>query len=290
MEDFAPSSSSKELDCIPSSELATLTVCCDSTGDLIWCLMGAGGSQFWGRKAERGFNDMLQITCPNCHSKLNAKEKLIGQTRNCPKCKTPVLIKAASDAPASQSPATIDVASEAETPAIIAETREEGEGLAQVTAIAEAATELKAPNKYVICDRQRIIAVWEGDGWQLKTPAGLVSAKRDTEQIPSQGVFRLIELRVTRTPDAMFVTGIVCHELVPRWALPAIARGDNQILEKIVGPAGLTRDQKQMVRRYLQETFMPEVWRDSEAITEFLASADQHTQGVVADTDEEPSS
>ena len=72
----------------------------------------------------------------------------------------------------------------------------------------------------------------------------------------------------------MFVTGIVCHELVPRWALPAIARGDNQILGKIVGPAGLTRDQKQMVRRYLQETFMPEVWRDSEAITEFLSSAD----------------
>ena len=88
---------------------------------------------------------MLQITCPNCHSKLNAKEKLIGQTRNCPKCKTPVLIKAASDAPSSQSPAAMDTTSETEASAIVVETRDEGEGLAQVTSIADAATELKTP-------------------------------------------------------------------------------------------------------------------------------------------------
>ncbi len=224
---------------------------------------------------------MLQITCPNCQSKLNAKEKLIGQTRNCPKCKHPVLIEAPEGSSPPENSATPET--DGETPAIVVEPRDEGAGLAQVTAIADATTELKAPNKYVICDRQRIIAVWEGDGWQLKTPAGLVSAKRDTEQIPSQGVFRLVELRVTRTSDAMFLTGILCHELVPRWALPAIARGDNQILEKIVGPAGLTRDQKQMVRRYLQESFMPDVWRDSEEITDFLSNADQHTQGVFKD-------
>jgi quinol monooxygenase YgiN len=48
----------------------------------------------------------------------------------------------------------------------------------------------------------------------------------------------------------------------------------------------LTRDQKQMIRRYLQETFMPEVWRDSDAITEYLSNPDQHTQGVVADAAE----
>ena len=223
---------------------------------------------------------MLQITCPNCQSKLNAKEKLIGQTRNCPKCKHPVLIQAPEGAAQTESPAATP---EEATPAVIVHPREEGEGLAQVTAIADPVSELKSPDKYVICDRQRIIAVWEGDGWQLKTPSGLVPAKRDTEQIPSQGVFRLVELRVTRTPEAMLLTGIVCHELTPRWALPAIARGDNQILEKIVGPASLTRDQKQMVRRYLQETFMPEVWRDSSAITEFLSNADQHTQGVIAE-------
>ena len=65
------------------------------------------------------------------------------------------------------------------------------------------------------------------------------------------------------------------------FALPAIARGDNQILEKIVGPSGLTRDHKQMVRRYLQESFMPDVWRHSDALTEYLSNADQHVQGVV---------
>ena len=223
---------------------------------------------------------MLQITCPNCQSKLNAKEKLIGQTRNCPKCKHPVLIEAPKDDVGANVPSN---GTEAPPTPTIIHPQEDGEGLAQVTSVADAVTELKAPNRYVICDRQRIIAVWEGEGWQLKTPAGLVPAKRDTEQIPSQGAFRLVELRVTRTPDAMLLSGIVCHELTPRWALPAIARGDNQILEKIVGPAGLTRDQKQIVRRYLQESFMPEVWRDSSEITEFLSSADQHTQGVISE-------
>ncbi len=235
---------------------------------------------------------MLRITCPNCQSKLNAKEKLIGQTRNCPKCGHPVLIAAPDAASgdladATQAPA-VDSGPADEAPAILVEPRDEGEGLARVTAVAEPATELKSPNKFVICDRQRIIAVWEGDGWQLKTPSGLIPAKRNTEQIPSQGVFRLVELRVTRTADAMYLTGIISHELTPRWALPAIARGDSQILEKIVGPSGLTRDQKQMVRHYLQESFMPDVWRHSQEITEYLASADQHTQGVLVDATEDP--
>ena len=231
---------------------------------------------------------MIQITCPNCQSKLNAKEKLIGQTRNCPKCKHPVLIQAPTQSP-TDSTSEVAKPAETETPEIPITPRNEGEGLAKVTAIADPVTELKSPNKYVVCDRQRIIAVWEGDGWQLKTPAGLISAKRNTEQIPSQGAFRLVELRVTRTTDAMYLTGIVTHELTPRWALPAIARGDNQILEKIEGPSGLTRDQKQMVRRYLQETFMPDVWRHSDTIGEYLASADQHTQGVLVEiTEDQP--
>ncbi len=233
---------------------------------------------------------MLRITCPNCQSSLNAKEKLIGQTRSCPKCQHPVLIEA-PDGESVEPVETAPVSSEdpdAETPTIHVEPRDEGDGLAKVIAVADAVTALKAPNKYAICDRQRIIAVWEGEGWQLKTPAGLISAKRNTEEIPALGIFRLIELQVTRTSDAIFLTGIVCHELAERWALPAIARGDNQILEKIVGPSGLTRDQKQMLRRYLQDTFMPDVWRHNEAITEFLASPDQHTQGVVADTAEAP--
>ncbi|MHB8898089.1 MAG: zinc ribbon domain-containing protein [Thermoguttaceae bacterium] len=229
---------------------------------------------------------MLRITCPNCQSKLNAKEALIGQTRNCPKCRHPVLIQAPAANPPVQTHAApgATVPPDDETPTVHVEPRDEGDGLAQVKAIADPAKELKSPNKYVICDRQRIVAVWEGEGWQLKTPAGVVSAKRITEQLPSQGNLRLVELRVTRTTDAMYLTGIVSHELASRFALLAIGRGDNQILEKIVRPSGLTRDQKQMVRRYLQETFMPEVWRDNNPITEYLASPDQHTQGILVDS------
>ena len=216
---------------------------------------------------------MLRIACPNCQSKLNAKEKLLGQTRNCPKCGTPVLIQPPDDA--TTAPQTED-----ETPTIHVEP-DQAEPLAKVVAVADPVSKFTSPNRYLILDRQRLVAVWEGDGWQLKTFAGLIPAKRNTEEIPGQGIFRLVELRVTRTEDAMHLTGIVCHELVPRWALPAIGRGDNQILEKIIAPAGFTRDHKQLVRNYLKDNFMPEVWRDSHPITDFLANDDHHTQGVV---------
>ncbi len=228
---------------------------------------------------------MLRITCPGCQSKLNAKEKLIGQTRKCPKCGYDVLIQAPADAPAD---APVPVQAQADnaaedTPVVQLEPPQETEGLARVVPVAEPPRELKPPNKYLICDRQRIIAVWEGDGtgWQLKTPSGLISAKRNTEQIPQQGAFRLIELRIAHGADSIYVSGIVCHELTPRWALPVIARGDNLILDKIVGPSGISRDHKQMIRRYLQDTFMPEVWRKRDDLVEFLSNEDIHTQGLV---------
>ena len=35
---------------------------------------------------------MIRVICPTCKSTLNAKDKLAGQTRKCPKCGQPVLI------------------------------------------------------------------------------------------------------------------------------------------------------------------------------------------------------
>ena len=228
---------------------------------------------------------MLRITCPGCQSKLNAKEKLIGQTRKCPKCGYEVLIQAQADSMFDEREAAqADTVGGGEgEPTVHVEPPQETEGLARVVPVAKPPQELVPPNKYLICDRQRLIAVWEGDGtgWQLKTPSGLISAKRNTEQIPTQGAFRLIELRITRGADAMHLSGIVCHELAARWALMAIGRGDNLILDKIVGPSGISRDQKQMIRRYLQDTFMPEVWRHRDDLVAFLSSEDIHTQGIV---------
>lgn len=228
---------------------------------------------------------MLRIICPGCQSKLNAKEKLIGQTRKCPKCGYEVLIEAQAASEPGQ-PDSGQLAADdavAVPPEVRVEPPQETEGLARVVPVAEPPRGLVPPNKYLICDPQRIIAVWEGDGsgWQLKTPSGLISAKRNTEQIPQQGSFRLIELRITRGSDSMHVTGIVCHALAARWALTALGRSDNAILEKIAGPSGISRDQKQMVRRYLQDTFMPEVWRERAELLDFLSNEDIHTQGIV---------
>ena len=231
---------------------------------------------------------MLRITCPHCQSKLNAKEKLIGQTRKCPKCGQDVLIQPRgtevepTDLARSASDQSETVPVTEETPTVHVEPPQEPERLAQVEAVADPPTELKPPNRYLICDRQRIIAVWEGDGsgWQLTSPTGLISAKRNTEQIPSQGVFRFIDLKIERSEQGMHLAGIACHELAPRWAMPSIGRGDNPILEKIVGPSGLSRDQKQMIRRYLQDNFMSEVWRNRQEVVDFLSDDNFHTQGV----------
>jgi len=42
-------------------------------------------------------SETFQIHCPSCNGTLNAKTSLIGQTRHCPKCQTPILIQQAKE-------------------------------------------------------------------------------------------------------------------------------------------------------------------------------------------------
>ena len=58
-------------------------------------------------------------------------------------------------------------------------------------------------NHYVICDPERAVALWEnnGKGWMLKTDAGLASATRNPEQLPSEGDFKLVELKFKACDD-----------------------------------------------------------------------------------------
>jgi hypothetical protein len=81
------------------------------------------------------------------------------------------------------------------------------------------------------------------------------------------------------------LTGIQVYELPKRWALPALARGDEAILRKIVGPGHLTTEQKLAIRKQLESQFMPDIWSDSRPILDYLSNADSHSSGVTLTED-----
>src|SRR4030067_221212 len=98
---------------------------------------------------------MIRFTCPNCQSQLNAKDKLAGQSRKCPKCGADVSIPEAE--------ARSDVAVDAETGAPT-------DAVPKIEVIREGLPRFEGPkrlvrtNRYLICDRASVFAFWWSDG------------------------------------------------------------------------------------------------------------------------------
>jgi len=222
---------------------------------------------------------MIQIKCPTCGSSLNAKRHLVGQVRDCPKCGAPVKIllpdELADESPESLSPdlAVMEPSGQAEQVATPGQS-----GLP----VHHWPQQLDRQHHYLICDKTKLVAAWEnnGNGWMLKTRSGLVSAVRNRDQLPAQGEFKLIELRIEHTPSGRRLVGIRSYELASRWALTSLDKGDDPIMSKIDGAAGLSRDQKNAVRGALKEQFMREVWQDARHVIEYLANTDYHSPGT----------
>ena len=219
---------------------------------------------------------MIRIRCPNCHSRLSAKDELAGQTRNCPKCAQPVHIVAdasaepndalaAGDAPAAQH---VQSATEDRLPLIHLPER------------------LNRESHYLICDKTRVVAAWEnnGSGWMFKAGPGFISAKRCRQELPAQGDFKLVELKFAMTPDGKRLSGIMSYQLATRWALTTLDQGDDPIAEKMVGEGSLNRDQKNAVRQALKDQFMRQVWEGAADVLEYLGNADYHSPGVGQDS------
>jgi hypothetical protein len=207
---------------------------------------------------------VIQIECSGCGSKLNAKPELAGQTRKCPKCGTPITIPqsvAEQPEPAAEQP-------QADTPP---------DGLGE-----HPPERLERAHRFLVCDRARLIATWEnnGQGWLLKINSGLLPAARHQDKLPVEGDFRLIELKLESTPQGHRLIGLASYKLTRRYALVNLARGDDAILKAVVGPAGLSREQKNVVRQALREHFMAAVWQNAENVLDFLKSTDFHTPGV----------
>ena len=223
---------------------------------------------------------MISLVCPKCQSRLNAKKELLGQTRRCPKCGTPVLIAlpeatpptAAEPSPQSLGETASQPSAEVSPPpdAIIGQTSH------------PLPDRLDRCHQYLICDRSKLIAAWknDGQGWQVKTKGGLVSVSRSPEPLPNEGDFRLVELRLDRSEAGLHLTGLRTYQLAQRWALVSLERGDDPIVSKLTGPAGLNREQKNAVRQALKDQFMHEVWADAREVLDYLTNTDYHSPGA----------
>jgi hypothetical protein len=221
---------------------------------------------------------MIRVVCPSCGSKLNAKDKHAGQTKPCPKCSQPIYV------PVPEGVETLP--SNVETlPSIpVEEPRSAQFGLIgnKQRLQSHVLEKLNRHYRYWICDSSHVLATWayDGKGWQLKTNAGMVSASRNREKVPCEGNFVLVELKMETPAEGMKLKGITAYKLPQRWAIPAIAEGDDAICAKIAGYGTLSKEVKSVIRLALKEHFMYEIWEGATKVLEFLNSPDFHTHGV----------
>ncbi len=221
-------------------------------------------------------SELFQIHCPNCGSKLNAKANLIGQTRKCPKCATPFVV---------QHP-EIEPATVAEEGGLYATGEAVPESAIVLPPIANTLggqrgpvepnepvvpTRLEFRNRYLILNPDRIIALWElGKGWQINVGNGFASAKKNVAAIPDQGTFAFVELVIGASDEETSTFGgprdLHVFRVSVRGALTSLYRDDNEILNKVDGPATLNAVQKNALSNYLRQHFMVEGLADADAV------------------------
>ena len=141
---------------------------------------------------------------------------------------------------------------------------------------------LSAPNRYVICDHRKIVAVWSarGQGWKVRTNSGYVSPLTHRDLLPIEGDFRFVEIEVQAEGIEMRLRGLRVFELAKRHALLNLDRGDNDVLKSITGRGALNREHKHFVRTAIKEQLMPEVWSGAKKVLEFLGDTDYHSSEI----------
>jgi hypothetical protein len=215
---------------------------------------------------------MVRMVCPGCQSGLVAKDELIGQVRKCPKCGRPVKIV---------DPAAVAAAEPATEPIESPPSEEIHDATGPKLPLVAIPERLNRQYRYLICDKTKVIATWENDGrgWMLKSNKGLVSAARNTDKIPSQGDFKLVELHLELTGEGLRLEGLSVYQLAQRWALTKLERSEDGVLSTITGPGSLLREQKVAIRQHLGESMMREVWGSATQVLEYLANTDYHSHG-----------
>jgi len=198
-------------------------------------------------------SETFQIFCPSCGSKLNAKVSLEGQTRDCPKCKTPVLIQRHFDLddPEEKSPEPTAIGTDAVATDYV-----------QVR-------QLEFHNRYFILGLDRVIAVWEGSkGWHVNVGTGFAPARSNMTAIPDNGVFAFVEMVMeSGIPQKLKIS-----KISSRGALIAIYRDANAILGKLEEHVDLTVVQKDVLLRHLRQMFMSSVLDSAGDVIAYLIS------------------
>lgn len=222
---------------------------------------------------------MIRLTCSSCQVRLNAKEELAGQTRKCPKCGETLQIPEAPSAPETAPISDDDpwVGLDDVDP-----NQHVHDALDHELPGVDAPKRLVRLNRYLICDKTKLFAMWEanGQGWMLKTSSGFIKARSNADKLPSQGNFTLVELRMATTDDGHRLSGIHSYELAKRWVLTTLEQDDHLILGKITGPGYLTKEQKAAVQAFLREHFMRNIWEEATDVLDYLANFDYHSPGV----------
>lgn len=207
--------------------------------------------------------DLITLYCPSCGSKLNAKTALIGQTRNCPKCQTPVLIQEPKITP-------IEVHDPVMRP--LSDAPPVGQGNVPIENLPE---RLQFRNRYFVLGADRLIAIWEASkGWQINIGNGFTPAKMAIQAIPDQGTFHLVEL-VVCPPDISVSAGGIPSELhifrmSVRGALTSLYRDAGEILRKVESADQLTKLQRGLLLNYLRQIYMFDVLAEAQDVMNYL--------------------
>ena len=194
-------------------------------------------------------SEVFQIVCKSCNSKLNAKVSLIGQTRNCPKCKTPVLIQqhALNEIPSPEIPGS--------------------EFISNPDSVK--VPQLEFQNRYFIIGLDRVVAVWEGSkGWHVNVGSGFAPARSNMEAVPDQGTFAFVEMVM----EDGVPKNLIISKISSRGALMVLFRDTHAILGKLEEPVELSDVQKDVFLRHLRQVFMATVLVEAEGIIEYLTA------------------
>jgi hypothetical protein len=73
---------------------------------------------------------------------------------------------------------------------------------------------------------------------------------------------------------------LATYQLAPRWALTKLDKGDDQIVSSITSPGSLNKEQKNVVRQFIKDQFMREVWEGADEVLDYLGNTDYHSAGV----------
>ncbi len=146
----------------------------------------------------------------------------------------------------------------------------------------DAPARLDRQSHYLICGDTHLAASWQnnGRGWMLHTDFGLISATLNPEQLPSQGNFKLIELKLKMTAVGLSDRG-PRRLPVGRPLGPDQPRSQRRPHPHRGGrPAPGWAAQKDAVREAIHQQFMREVWEPSHKVMDYLANADYHSHGT----------